>query len=208
MEEIQEDLAKIRSGLDFTKTQLMPAINEIEYINEQTEILFEDANENTRILSKVLKKSDRKRELVTRNSIRSSCACVEGFAYVLKNALQLTLEHTPEGTYTPKQLNFLQSEYSNGSGAENYKDALKCFARKYNVDVSRMFGSEEFTNLKSVFSLRNRLMHPKSAADLHVTIDDAILLSTSICWFIESQRNVFNQVFRDIEKQAGEVFSL
>ncbi|OCH12309.1 hypothetical protein [Aliivibrio fischeri] len=202
MEDIHEICNKMKKGINFARNKLMPALKEIEYISIQSEMLFDDVNENSLILHKVIKKSDKKRSVVTRNAVRSSCACIEGFAYVLKNALRMTLETTPDGTYSKKQREFITNQVSSGSGADNYKKALKCFAKKYDVNVKSMFDTQEFEQLKQVFDLRNRLMHPKSASDLNVTLDDAILLSDSIVWFINSQQEVFQQVFSDIEKQG------
>ncbi|EHK2775599.1 hypothetical protein OL322_004073 [Vibrio vulnificus] len=205
MEDYQETMIKMRNGVAFANKTLMPALKEIEYISEHAEILFEDANENTRILGKMLKKNGKKRQVVTRNTIRSSCACVEGFAYVLKHALKMTIDTTPPELFNKKQREFINGEFLNGSGAENYKLALKCFAKKYNIDVSQMFGTQEFEQLQQAFELRNRLMHPKSSDDLHVTFDDARLLSSAIVWFIHSQHEVFNQIYAQIEKQADEL---
>ena len=205
MEDLNETVNKIKNGTDFFKNKLMPALKEIKYISIHSEILFEDVNESSRILYKVIKKSDKKRSVVTRNAVRSSCACIEGFAYVLKNALRITLETTPDGTYSNKQIDFITNQVSHGSGADNYKKALKCFAKKYNVNVKAMFNTQKFEQLKKLFDLRNRLMHPKSADDLNVTLGDTILLTDSIIWFINSQQEVFQQIRSDIEKQGKEL---
>ncbi|HBC3436535.1 hypothetical protein HJ033_23355 [Vibrio parahaemolyticus] len=205
MNETQELILKMKKGLEFAQGCLIPAYQEIAYITTNTEILFEDANENLRILNKVMKKSAKKRDVVSRNTIRSSCACVDGFSHILKCALQRTLDRTENELFSSKQLNFINGTFTNGSGADNYKDSLKCFAKKYGVDVSGVFGTGEFQKLKKVFEIRNRLMHPKNGNDFHITREETILLSEAIVWFIESHHMVFKQVLDHIEKKADEV---
>jgi hypothetical protein len=206
MEEFQETMFKLGKGIEFVQDQLLPAYREIEYITVHTEILFEDSDENIRTLNKVIKKGSKKQAVVTRNTIRSSCACVEGFSHILKSALQRTLDTTPDGVYSSKQLKFINSTFTNGSGADNYKESLKCFARKYNIDVSEVFGTCEFDKLKKVFEIRNRLMHPKEANDLDVSSEDTVLLSEAIVWFIDSHRMVFKRVLAHIEEKGDKLF--
>ncbi|MEM6230688.1 hypothetical protein [Shewanella scandinavica] len=205
MDEMQEMSLKMKNGIKFAQGCLIPAYQEIKYITINTEILLEDADENLRILNKVIKKSAKKRGVVSRNTIRSLCACVDGFSYILKCALQRTIDRTEEGLFSNKQLKFINSTFANGSGADNYKDSLKCFAKKYGVDVSGVFGTGEFEKLKEVFEIRNRLMHPKNGNDFCITWEETILLSNAIVWFIESYHMVFKQMLDHIGKQVDEV---
>ncbi|WP_217555925.1 hypothetical protein [Vibrio metschnikovii] len=204
MSEIRDLLEKIHNGLQFA-TKLVPMLKEIEYITLHAEVLLDDADGNMRVLNKVMKGRNKKREVITRNTVRSSCACIEGFSYVLKTALKSTIEQTPPNTFSKKQIEFLEKNETNGSGAEIYKLALKCFAKKYNVDISNVFGTGDFDKLRELFELRNRLMHPKNANDLNVDFDDMILLSSSMKWFIDSHHQVFRQVMESIEQQMNEL---
>ncbi|MGL1014368.1 hypothetical protein ACSTEF_21555 [Vibrio vulnificus] len=203
MSEIQEIVEQTKSGIKLLR-KLMPVYEEIKFITLQAEVLFEDASENLRILKKVMNKSEKKRSVVTRNAVRSTSACIEGFAFVLKSALNRTIHMVEEGTYSNKQVKYLQSEYTNESGADNFKVAMKCFASKYNVDVTQLFGSKEFETLRGLFELRNNLMHPKKAQDLEVDRADMILLSNSLIWFLTSVQEVFSlaleQIEQDVEK--------
>lgn len=207
MKEMQETILKMKNSVKFAQSCLIPAYQEIAYLTANTEILFEDASENLQALNKVIKKSAKKRGIVSRNTIRSSCACIDGFSYILKCALQRTLDRTEEGLFSSGQLKFIKSNFTNGSGADNYKDSLKCFATKYGVDVSGVFGTGEFDKLKEIFKIRNRLMHPKSANDFEITQEETILLTEAIVWFVDSQHMVFKQVLDHIEKQVNEVCS-
>ncbi|ELO5516835.1 hypothetical protein [Vibrio cholerae] len=205
MNEIRILLEKIHNGLQFA-TKLVPMLKEIEYITLHAEVLLDDADGNMRVLNKVMKGRNKKREVITRNTVRSSCACIEGFSYVLKTALKSTIEQTPPNTFSKKQIEFLEKNETNGSGAEIYKLALKCFAKKYNVDISNVFGTGDFDKLRELFELRNRLMHPKNSNDLNVDFDDMILLSSSMKWFIDSHHQVFRQVLESVEQQMNELF--
>ncbi|EJG0697310.1 hypothetical protein C2F68_RS22625 [Vibrio parahaemolyticus] len=205
MDEIKELLKHIRIGLQFADNKLMPILQEMEYITRHAEVLLDDADGNMRVLNKVMKGRPKKREVITRNTIRSSCACIEGFSYVLKTALKSTIDQTPPNTFSKKQLEFLEKNETNGSGAEIYKLALKCFAKKYNVDISNIFGTSDFDNLRKIFERRNRLMHPKTSNDFEVSFEDILLLASSMKWFIDSHHQVFRQVMESLERQMNEL---
>lgn len=205
MEETRDLLKKIRGGLQFAGSKLMPMIKEIEYITHHTEVLLDDADGNMRALNKVMNGRPKKRGIIIRNTIRSSCACIEGFSYVLKTALHSTINQTPPNTFSKKQLEFLEKNETNGSGAEIYKLALKCFAKKYDVDISNIFGTSDFDNLRKLFERRNRLMHPKTSNDFEVDVEDMQLLASSIMWFIDSHHQVFQKVMESLERQMNEL---
>ncbi|WP_324002219.1 hypothetical protein [Aeromonas dhakensis] len=59
MQEMQETILKMKNSVKFAQSCLIPAYQEIAYLTANTEILFEDANENLQTLNKVIKKVQR-----------------------------------------------------------------------------------------------------------------------------------------------------
>ncbi|MGY5958044.1 hypothetical protein ACUY4R_001911 [Kosakonia sp. BK9b] len=55
MSDIKEMLVEMKKAFAFGRDLLIPAYQEIQYITIHTEILFEDIDENLRILNKVIK---------------------------------------------------------------------------------------------------------------------------------------------------------
>lgn len=206
--DINKIIEEMNSAIAFGKNCLFPAYQEIQYIVMHTDILFEDIDENLRILNKVVRKSEKKRSVVSRNTIRSSCSCIDGFSYILKDALKLTLNKPNQELFSKKQLNYISNDFTNGSGADNLKESLKCFAKKYGVDVSDIFGGEGFNKLKKLFEIRNRLMHPKNKNDFHISKDETILLTEAIIWFVSTQKWIFEMIFEKITTQANDIFLL
>ncbi|MGV0087363.1 hypothetical protein EEAAV_26355 (plasmid) [Rahnella aceris] len=206
MSDIKDMVMEMKKAMEFGRSCLFPAYLEIQYITMHTGVLFEDIDENLRILKKVMNKSEKKRSIVSRNTIRSSCACIDGFSYVLKNALKSTLDKSSPKTFSSKQLIYIKDSFTNGSGADNFKASLKCFARKYGIDVSNVFGSGEFDKLRKLFEIRNRLMHPKNKNDFSISREETMLLLDAIIWFVSSHDRVFKEIFKKITTQADEVF--
>jgi hypothetical protein len=206
MSDMTDMVIEMKKAIEFGRSCLFPAYQEIQYITIHTGVLFEDIDENLRILKKVMKKSEKKRSIVSRNTIRSSCACIDGFSYVLKSALKITLDKPRQKPFSNKQLSYINGSFTNGSGAENFKESLKCFARKYGIDVSYVFGTGEFDKLKKLFEIRNRLMHPKNKNDFSISKEETMLLLDAIIWFVSSHDRVFEEILKKITTQADEVF--
>src|SRR6266498_3697469 len=130
---------------------------------------------------------------------RSVFALIEGAVYRMK---QICLSNEPESHYafSAGELALLREESyelddkgrvvvrpSNLQMQKNIKFAFEAFSKYYGSDFKLKIDDLGWQSFLQAIKLRNRLMHPKFASDLHVTDPELKITKSTNDWF---QRNV------------------
>ncbi len=63
------------------------------------------------------------------------------------------------------------------------KFTIKRFAREVSVDSAPLLGDNGWNNVRATINLRNRLVHPKEVAHLHVSDKDMRAATSAFNWF-------------------------
>jgi hypothetical protein len=142
-----------------------------------------------------------------RTWIRTFCSQIEAFAFGTKQMLAAFGEF-PWIKLTPHDVLLLREESYEITGSgdvkvrgerfvridTNLKFIAKIAARalefKYELDVK----SEGWAALLATFGIRNRLVHPKAAADLIVTDDEVKTVMSAQNWFQRVHMELWNNV--------------
>lgn len=128
-----------------------------------------------------------------RTLIRALFAFIEGSAFFMR---QLLLDDAPPGTLDPQTtlaLSEVQVEINGGGTVQTkpmragamkmLKLTLNCFVRAYSMQVRDICSGPQFEALTRSVRVRDRLMHPKSAACLTVTDDEIKDAVSGFAWF-------------------------
>jgi len=140
-----------------------------------------------------------------RSLIRCVCAIVEGTLSLMKAAT------SPAADFFCVNLSTKEIELAKGQSVntgkpipflpfqENVKETLKIFMKAHGVQMAINYNDSGFEDLRGMFKLRNKLMHPKTLDDIHVS-DEAF--KTSI-----RGSNWFDSIGVAIMKQSMEKMS-
>jgi hypothetical protein len=137
-----------------------------------------------------------------RNLIRCVCAIVEGTLSSMRTAtlpaadffgVNLTDKDievaTGQSAKTGKPIPFLPFQ-------ENVKETLKIFTKSHEVQMAINYNDSGFGDLRELFKLRNKLMHPKTLDDIHVS-DEAYKTSVrGSNWFDSVGVDVMQQCMK------------
>lgn len=73
----------------------------------------------------------------------------------------------------------------------NLRFAFKVFSKVYKLDWSPDFGGEGWQNFQQALKVRDRITHPRTQADITITVDDFEAIKTAQGWW----RNTLNALF-------------
>jgi hypothetical protein len=76
---------------------------------------------------------------------------------------------------------------------DSLKESFRLFAKAVGAEVTIDYGVEGFSNLRKVFDIRNRLMHPKKPFDVQVSAEDLDTADRAIAWFNDTHIGVLDQ---------------
>jgi len=143
-----------------------------------------------------LKKSDE--PLHRRNYVRAVFAMVDGFLSALKAH---TIEEWEAGRFTPTRpeiaLLFEEAYYVDDHGRadarpaflpmkNNVRFAFDVFARAHGVGDRPDYTHPGWPAFQTATEVRNRITHPKAAADLEISDPDLKAIEDAFSWFLDA----------------------
>lgn len=136
-------------------------------------------------------------EFNKRTLIRTCAALVEGLSYQLRQVTLATLKET--NLLSDGELAILQetkhqlSEQGQVKEKGNFQSTLpmllftlRVFAKNHGASFSPNTSDNGWNSLRNAFALRDRLMHPKSFEDLHVSDEAGAEFTAGIQWWDSS----------------------
>lgn len=147
---------------------------------------------------------NRKSQFWSRTAIRCLCAHIEATLYTFRTMAEKigALSNAPFDaeeieilteqrkvmirgveTVRPKWLQF----------PDSLKESFRLFAKAVGARVTIDYGVEGFSDLRKVFEIRNRLMHPKQPFDVQVSERDLDTADRAIAWFNDAHIGVLDQ---------------
>jgi hypothetical protein len=166
------------------------------------------------VSEKELKKDDS--QFHRRAFVRSLFAMIEGTIHVIKfvslHAASIRPKMFSLGEFT---LLKEQSYSINGKGEayaqkkfvrteDNLKFVVRCLNRFVPRQVDLAVGGEDWNNFCEAIKIRNRITHPRAAADLHVSDEETELMKNVQGWFLEIPAVLTSLVPTDADQLATE----
>jgi hypothetical protein len=152
-------------------------------------------------------------EFWRRAFVRASFSLVEGVTYGLK---QVALKSQESGgvVYSDEELSMLKEKsYDlNDKGdaysqtkyihiTRNIKFAFKAFARAFGEEYELKVDDSGWNYFKEALEIRNRLTHPKTSADLDVSLKELRKMLLANAWFIDSYLALNSIILGYVEKE-------
>jgi hypothetical protein len=153
-------------------------------------------------------------QFTRRAYIRSMFAMIEGSIWVLKQ----TVLHAPTADGKPKRLSIaeyaLLSDKSfelknNGETKEqtkylklpeNFKFTFNILSKSFGIKFDLGIGSTAWQNFLKAQEIRNRITHPKTAAEFEVSNAEILVCTEACSWFNELIANFFNGLTSNLKK--------
>jgi hypothetical protein len=193
----RKDLNRMREGFDEFKNMFELASEDVEFFRNK--LLSED------------------NQLWRRAYIRTTFAEIEAMVFRMKqvalkscdmfgiklseaeiNLIQEQSFDLRENGEIKTQAKFLRLQ-------SNLRFAFKVFSRvlhfKYSLEVS----SDGWTFFDEALRIRNRLTHPKSLSDFHISDQDEIIVIKASDWFKESMKGLLNSGSEGISKYLSTI---
>lgn len=130
-----------------------------------------------------------------RNVVRASWAYIEAVPSAMK-AMLLALVEAGAYSATDKEHDFLIA--SRCETRSNLRDTLRLSAKVFAVPQRDLGAGGGWPHVRPMIALRNRLVHPKSAAALHVTDNEWCIHIEGFNWLINS----FDGILMDIHAKC------
>lgn len=142
-----------------------------------------------------------------RTWVRTFCSQVEAFAFGTKQMLA-TFAQFPLVKLTPHDVALLREEtheITNGGDVEvktgrfvpiqtNLKFIARTAARALEFEYKLDIYGDGWRALKATFEIRNRLVHPKQAADLLVSDEELKVVAIAQDWFQGMHRDLWQKI--------------
>lgn len=135
--------------------------------------------------------------------VRATIAFVEGLTYSMKR-VALAMYDAGEATASAADLVILREKAyhltDTGEAKErpaklrtlsNWRFAFRSFARAHGYTASLKVDGPGWQRLQAAIEIRNRLLHPKSRADLAVSDDDVEIVNAAGRWVQDATMELF-----------------
>jgi hypothetical protein len=133
-------------------------------------------------------------EFNKRTLVRTCAALVEGLAYQLRQVTLASLKNTQLLTLgdraTLTEVKYQLSAQGTVQERDNFQStlpqllfSLRIYAKNHGADFDPNTSDNGWNCLRKAFALRDRLMHPKSLADLEVTDGDGEEFAAGVQWW-------------------------
>lgn len=143
-------------------------------------------------------------QFVRRTGIRTFGAHVEGVLHRMKQiALETAVVTKVE--FTEGEVKKLKGEERKDFG-ENFRFTINIYARAFRTDfeLPDRNNSPGRRSFNTVIGIRDRLMHPKTAADFHITDDETNHAVGAWEWFQSELGKLLNSTMKSFEAYANE----
>jgi hypothetical protein len=147
----------------------------------------------------VLRDSENETQPGRRNFIRAGAALIEGYAHSLREMCLVSFECSNVPAITAKEGKVIQSE-KECDVIDRIKFTLRVAYKLFELSPAPNFGNREWLNAQLFLNKRNRLMHPKTSADLEVADASWNEMHGGAVWLMEQLFNFFSLLH---EKHTG-----
>jgi hypothetical protein len=100
---------------------------------------------------------------------------------------------------TPEEIKIAETKFLRFP--DNVKAAFSLFGKVHGVTVEANF-DQDFDALCKTYSLRNRLMHPKTPFDPNVSDSDIATAQQGVKWFLREYHELMQRCSRAVDKMA------
>ncbi|TAD83881.1 MAG: hypothetical protein EAY70_01665 [Sphingomonadales bacterium] len=149
-----------------------------------------------------------------RDMIRTACAAIEGMVWIFREHVIDTADST-YGLEGDEKLILQERQLSvseQGKITEQPRylpltTTIRFIARIANRlnDIDHFdFGASEWEGFRKAIEIRNRITHPKSADDLHVSKTDVEQVMNALSWFLEKLTEILAQSLVTQKRYLGQ----
>jgi hypothetical protein len=143
---------------------------------------------------------DKQSQFWSRTAIRCLCACVEATLFSFRKMAE-EMGSLSKIKFEPDEIAILsETQIRDGvqkpkwlSPADSVKESFRLFGKSVGCPVVIDYGHTGFGDLREIFKIRNRLMHPKGPFDVQVTVADINTADRAIVWFNKAFTGAIDQ---------------
>lgn len=167
---------------------------------------FDDALDNLLGMSDVLRndmeslldafRDDQESQVLRRTCVRASWAYVEAITHASKNMIEI-LADASACELESKDREFLEQQKP--ETLKNIKLTIRLVTKVFDVPERDLGGGSDWCHVTAALKLRNRLVHPKSAARLKVDDSEWECHRLGFVWLVRT----FDGLLRDISDKFG-----
>jgi hypothetical protein len=149
-----------------------------------------------------------------RDLIRTAFAAIEGLVWIFREQVVTAAEETyglEDGEREVLQERQLSvSEQGKISAQSRFLGLIPTvrlvarIASRINGAAHCDFGSSQWDDFRKAIAIRNRITHPKSAEDLHLSKADVDQVTNALFWFLEMHTRVVGATIATRKKYLGE----
>jgi hypothetical protein len=150
-------------------------------------------------------------EMAVRAVLRTLFAWVEATVFALKRIALKTTEH--KELFSPAELAMLH-EHSydldeKGKAKiqtkfiplpKNLRFAFESCSRAFGIRNTLDVGNTGWDSFQKAIEMRNRITHPRTPEDLHISDEDFAQIELAISWFSHNVRELINQLVARLER--------
>jgi hypothetical protein len=140
---------------------------------------------------------DNSNQVLRRSFVRASWAYVEAITHAFKSMTSIVV-NAKGCVLEPKEVAFL--EQSRMDTLTNIKGIITLVAKVFNVPKRDSGGGTDWRHVEPSIKVRNRLVHPKSVADLQVTDAEWEVHRNGFVWLVHA----FDGLLSDINDQYSQ----
>jgi hypothetical protein len=184
------------SGFNAFRTEFKRFIKLTNLLLEDINVLYPDGTNDTAM----------------RAYIRAVFASIEGHTFALKQLALRQSEHD-RGDFSDAELAMLREEafdlnevgqaYSQPKFLQlpknvrfSFEVCSRPFGFRYQIDVS----SQGWNTFRQAIKVRNRLTHPKSIEDLHISDSDILCVAETAHWYLNHQKELIKGIDKYLDK--------
>ena len=128
-----------------------------------------------------------------RNLIRVSFPMIEAYSNTLRMLCKVLGTHT-QFSLTKRQVRLLDDNDRTLTSPDRLKESLKLAFKIHEFDNEPSFSDKHWQNVLCAFSIRERITHPKRAAELIILDDEWGLAHQGLLWVLQTFSSFISQV--------------
>jgi hypothetical protein len=178
----------------------------LRYLDEMKKILIDDLTEITKIQA-----SEENNDTVVRTYLRGLFAWVEATIFGLKRIALKMSGH--KKLFSPAELAMLQEQTYDLDEkgniklqpkliplTKNLRFAFATCSRAFGIANTLNVGDARWDSFQKAIEMRNRITHPRTPKDLHLSEQDFEQIKLALFWFSENYRTLITEFTARLEK--------
>jgi hypothetical protein len=178
----------------------------IEYLQAMTSILEKDLDEVVRIQA-----GEEVNDTAVRVVLRTLFAWVEATVFALKRIALKISEHKElfssaemamlhEHSYDLDEKGKAKIQPKFIPLTKNVRFAFETCSRAFGIRNTLNVGDSRWDSFQRAIDMRNRITHPRTPEDLHLSDEDFAQIELAISWFSDSHTELVNQLIARLQK--------